>query len=303
MPPRLGPLVVCIVLCASGCGRIWYEPLPGRDGDGGVLDGRPPDCVFGPFTPPIPVDELNAPENDRSPTLSADALTVVFASKRTGTGEGDLFIASRPDLSSPFSAPVRIDAASSPADESGAELSADGLTLYFHSARDGFEQAYVAKRPRLDAPFGSAVPLTGLAGMVAMAPNPTPDERTLYFTAGWGVTGELRVATRPDKMSPFTVVGPIADLDSIGWEYDASLSADGREVFLASDREAIDVEMKIFRAERASVDVPFGTSTLVTEIDIGFVTDPELSHDGRILMFSAISGRSYEIFEATRECL
>lgn len=338
MPLDLPRAVVALAVLSAGCGRVWYDPLGRADGGGsdgetttvdggGGLDGAPSDapeipdgsatpdapvvadggdplsCTLGPFAAPVPLDPVNSTFNEHSPTMSADGLTIVFASKRTSTGEADLFISTRPDHATPFSEPVLIDAASSPADESGTRLSPDGLRLYFHSLRDGFEQAYIATRGRVDVPFGAAVPLAGLEGMVAMAPTPSADELTLFFTAGWRTTGELMVATRPAREMPFTVVGPIESLDSAGWDYHASFSVDLREVFFASDRDALGVDLKIYRATRPSTDLPFATPTLITEIDSGYVSDPEISHDGRTLLFIAIPGSSYDIFVATRGCL
>ena len=49
-----------------------------------------------PFGAPVQVDEVNSPESDAAPCLSADGRTLYFRSDRVGTfGQTDIYVATR----------------------------------------------------------------------------------------------------------------------------------------------------------------------------------------------------------------
>ena len=81
------------------------------------------------------VAELSTPADDRMPNVSKDGLEIVFSSNRAGTSpfDQDIYVATRPDTASKWSAPTRIDnpLINTPASETRASLSADGTRLYF----------------------------------------------------------------------------------------------------------------------------------------------------------------------------
>lgn len=96
------------------------------------------------FGPPAPLTELNAGGDEGRLVLTADALTVFFSSDRNGTA--DLFGATRPEPSEPFSAPVSLDILNSTATDHDVALSADGRELFFASTRDGASALWRAAR-------------------------------------------------------------------------------------------------------------------------------------------------------------
>ena len=107
-----------------------------------------------------PVPGINSSSLDHLPTLSADQLTLVFASNRsTGLGGGDLWIAERSSVSENFSPPRNLVTLNTPVEDSGPSLSSDGLALYFSSKRpsEGTSDIWVATRPDRGSSFG--VPL------------------------------------------------------------------------------------------------------------------------------------------------
>ena len=81
------------------------------------------------------VAELSGPADDRMPSVRQDGLEIVFSSNRAGTTpfDQDIYVATRPSTSAPWSAPQRIDnpAINTPGSETRASLSGDGKRMYF----------------------------------------------------------------------------------------------------------------------------------------------------------------------------
>jgi Tol biopolymer transport system component len=102
------------------------------------------------FGAPELVAELSAPAaNDITPTLSADGLVVFFASNRTdggALGGFDVWTASRPDVTAPFSNVYDVSVLNSSDDDFPGWLSVDGCRLYMSRNHSGSEVIYVATR-------------------------------------------------------------------------------------------------------------------------------------------------------------
>ena len=82
---------------------------------------------------------VNSSFGEYTPALSADGLTLLFASTRPGgLGKRDLWRCARTSLSEPFGEPVNLGpAVNSEFNEHGPSFSADGLSLLFNSDRPG----------------------------------------------------------------------------------------------------------------------------------------------------------------------
>ena len=93
----------------------------------------------GTFDPAMLVPELNSPLRDAGMAIRRDGLEIVLGSDRPGTlGLFDLWVATRPSTSDPWSAPVNLGAVVNTADDEGRSgLSFDGTTLYIISGRPG----------------------------------------------------------------------------------------------------------------------------------------------------------------------
>ncbi len=90
-----------------------------------------------PFGEPVNLGPtINGNVFDHDPALSADALTLVFSSNRAGgLGTKALWMSTRSSKDDPWSTPVNLGSQINGQDqETGACLSADGLTLLFNSA-------------------------------------------------------------------------------------------------------------------------------------------------------------------------
>lgn len=81
------------------------------------------------------VAELSTAADDRMPNVRRDGLEIVFSSNRAGATpfNQDIYVATRKNIHSPWSAPTRIENpfVNTPGSETRATLSGDGTRLYF----------------------------------------------------------------------------------------------------------------------------------------------------------------------------
>ena len=145
--------------------------------------------------------DVNTADDDLSPAVSADGLTLLFSSDRPGgVGGTDLYMATRASTSEPFADVVSLGAGVNTAsNETAPALSADGLTLYFGSDRpDGFGSTdlYMATRATTSDPFGDVTNLGADVNTASNDNNPTisADGLMLLFNSnrpGVGWSGHL----------------------------------------------------------------------------------------------------------------
>lgn len=180
--------------CASYDGKTFYfsstRPggLGGRDlyvaqrgSANGLLDGV------------RPLTGLNGTADDTFPWIASDGLTLLFSSTRSGAT--DLFVATRPDVGSNFSAPVALDRVNTSHREDRATLSHDGLTIYFVSDRPsgvGDRDIWYATRGDLESAFSNVRNLESVNSQfrdvdVALS----ADDQELYFVSKRG--GQLEI--------------------------------------------------------------------------------------------------------------
>lgn len=265
------------------------------------------------FEPPERVAELDAPAKTDNPSLTADMLEIVFTSERAGGP--DLFLAARADRTLPFGPAQRIDALSAPGVETSAAVSADGLTLWFASDREGglgdldiwvgtrsargaawsppanvaalnssakdiprppgqrarvmpmasdrdmpgYYQIHFAERPAISAPFASPEPLAELsfADESTVDGFLSDDGLTLFYVTGPSIgPADLYVASRRAATEPFEHLVPLDELNTEHDERDPWLSPDGTELYFASDRSG-EYAIYVARARREpAVTVP-----------------------------------------------
>ncbi len=82
---------------------------------------------------------INSLANEAAPCLSADGLSFLFRSTRSrGFGSADIWLSTRPTVGDPWGAPVNLGPTINGSEwDCGVHLSADGLSLFFHSNRSG----------------------------------------------------------------------------------------------------------------------------------------------------------------------
>ncbi len=227
------------------------------------------------------------------------------------------------DTSAAFGAPVLVTELDGPADDIGARLSADGLTVYFTSNRalgDAATQGppvtfgtsvtiYRATRTAVDQPFGAPALATDLdVGDSTGFASLTTDGLTAYFAAQWdGGAARLLSATRATTTDPFggaTAIPGIAGNLSDNQPY---VLGDGSALYFVSAR-TIDAGFSGIHLFRSGIDAgAVGAPELVLARtnDAGLaivVFSPVVSADELTLYFGSPGPGfgSHDVWRATR---
>jgi hypothetical protein len=137
--------------CPSGqecrAGTCFFTTTP-ADADRGIDSNLlpPPDSAtsYVPWGTPVEITslEINGATDETDPTISANHL-VVALSAVVSSGDADIFIGTRADVTEPFTV-MNLSTINSASDEECPELSPDGKMLYFTSNRAGQYDVYVA---------------------------------------------------------------------------------------------------------------------------------------------------------------
>jgi hypothetical protein len=156
--------------------------------------------------------EVNTGFQETSPCLSADGLTLLFASDRPGgAGETDLWMCERKSVSDGWSRATNLgDNVNSNRAELDPFLTPDGLTLLFASRRRlrRWHDIWMCTRRSIGDPWSPAtiLPPTVNGGHHDAAPFLSSDGRRLYFHSPGRRTGDwdydILVSERVRKSSP-----------------------------------------------------------------------------------------------------
>jgi hypothetical protein len=225
---------------------LLFDALDRPGGQGGwdiwMSRAKTPHQDFGsaqPLPPPI-----NSPFDDSGPCMSADGLTLYFASDRPGgSGDFDLYVSTRKTTEDPWGEPVNLGpTVNSRYYDNHPCIAADGLTLYFDSRRpgvpgqSGLTDLYLTRRATLNDPWGTPEPLAVNTPGHEYSPNVSRDDLTLYYDSPYEGR-DLWVTKRSSPQDPWQKgvrLGPPFNTSDI--DTDPSLSADGSLLYFVSDR-------------------------------------------------------------------
>jgi len=258
---------------------------------------------------------VNSPGIEASPLITSDGLQLYFNSDRDGgLGGVDLWMASRPTKDDEWGPPVNLGPTiNSPAWDLGPSLSADGLTLYFSSEREGGSgglDLWMASRVTPVDPWVESVSLGAHINSDYMDCGPyiLSDGLTLFFYSdrlGDPPGGDIWMTTRAtvsDSWSP--PVNLESPVNTETWDYWPSLSAGGRVLLFCSSREGGYGNEDVWMAKR-----PTASDTWSSPINLGppanteaWDTCPYVSADGSTYFF--VSDRdggqgSYDLWQAS----
>lgn len=220
------------------------------------------DFIYGEMTK---VPNINSAAMDDGAQISRDGLELYFYSKREHT-EGEcytnIWVSKRLTINDPWSEPVKLEA---PVNSAGPEftpsISADGLELYF---ADGLKTFY---------------------SWSGCMPNPE----------GYG-NSDIWVSTRAGKDESWGVpknLGPM--INTKNDETDPCISADGLELYFASNLSNDPQNSEIMMATRPSQNDPWGEPVnLGTNVNSGqYESTPFISPSGLTLFFSRGYSKSH----------
>jgi hypothetical protein len=186
---------------------------------------------------PAPVNSSTA----GTPELSADGRSLYFFSQRFGgTGDRDLYVATRSSTADQFNTVTELTALNSTQREDRPFVSPDELTVYFVSHRASLtDDLWRASRNARSDAFGTPVPVTELnssgndSGLFV-----TPDGKVAYFASdrSGGLGVDIYRAVRANTSSAFSTPERLSVLNSSADDFDPQLTADGQELFFATTR-------------------------------------------------------------------
>jgi hypothetical protein len=295
-------LTLAVTLVAA-CGRLGFDPGAATDA---ATDATPADTVtrctlFGPFSTPVLVAELNTPEQDWAPSISPDGLTIYF-SQRDPINKEELFRGTRASPTQPWTIAPLTELSTADNFEDDPTVSSDGREIFY-----GKGTMYRATRASAALPFSPPLStFSAPAGFESVNGfELSSDDLTLYFTmreiAG---RSSMFVMKRSAPLDSFGSFVPLLDPDPIGDAGWPTISADELELFFTSDHNG---QRDIWTSRRMDAASPFPQATLVTELSSSSSDwDPELSLDGTTLWLASDrggGGTDQNIYVATRTCL
>jgi hypothetical protein len=193
------------------------------------------------FDAPVLLVAASSFQEEASPVVSGDGLTLWFGSRREpSVGAMDVWRTTRPTRGEPWAAPENVASLNSALDDLPRPLGAGELVMPFASSRaDGVYQTFLAERPSTGADFASITPLDYLwaAGSSMDDAQLTRDGRVLFFRrAGLGEPGDLFISWRASDADAFAPPVPLDAVNSPDDDRDPFLSADEIRFFFSSDR-------------------------------------------------------------------
>jgi hypothetical protein len=255
------------------------------------------------FSEPVNLGpEINSPQDDFGPEISADGLVLYVATDRPGgKGDTDVWISTRGTKDDEWGSPVHLEG---PLNTSYAiwevSLTADGLQLYFSDGPfsaflpggHGNGDVWVATRSSTSEFFGPPVNLPAIINSDHAAwADISPDGLELYITSHRiGSIGncDIWMAKRASEDSPWgSPVNLGSDVNSGPPDQTPDISYDGLTLFWAKGQGPDGMDMWMARREDrsqpfgAAVALPDGVNTTVGEFG------PCLSPDGSVLYFSS----------------
>ena len=207
---------------------------------------------------------VNSDVNDSDATLSADGLTLLFNSNRSGgLGQMDLWMSTRADKSARWTPAIHLGTiVNSPHGELAPALSADGLTLVFNSDRDGklgSTDLWMSTRSSGAAPWSPALNLgprinsPAYQGFAALA----SDGLSLIYNSnrsGGPWSGPLWLCTRPTADAQWSQPKQLWNDARGAWS--ACLAADHSTLLFDSKRAGGLGEFDLWMSRRVKRDKP-----------------------------------------------
>ena len=180
-------------------------------------------------------------------SLTADGLELYFDSRATGTN--CLYRATRASTAAQFDAPVELATFCATDAVTGAQISADGLTLVFNTSLDGLGEGdlFITERPDRTSEFAAPKKLAGLPTGIGF-PALSADRLRLWFEEETP-TGGYKIVSA-ERISPSDVFSQLHDLtevDTSDSEGDPSLTLDESQLVFISNRNA---QYEVFLATR-----------------------------------------------------
>jgi hypothetical protein len=202
---------------------------------------------------PTRVAELSSPASDWAAAVSLDGLRIWFSSDRASAPRGQLWRSSRAARTAAWSAPEPVAELASGSVDFAPAVDAAETLLVFASDRPGATggsgfDLYASARAASNSAWGSPVGLAGANGAGdEYDPFVAQGGLVLFFTSMRTGAGDLYWTFRRSVTEPFAAPVALVDLNSDGYDSDATLSLDLGYIMFSSTRSG---NAEIYEARR-----------------------------------------------------
>ncbi len=212
--------------------------------------------------------QVNSLVGELGGTLSADGLTLIFASNRApgGLWDYDLWMTTRTSKEDAWGPAEHLgDVLNSRQTEWTPWLTPDGLELYFAKGPSGNTDIHVSRRDDPSEPWGVPENLGPAVNSNSWdgGPTLTADGLEMIFRSSRTGNSDLYVSTRASTAEPWSQaisLGPTINTDSLSgnWgEMTPQISPDGLILFFSAPRSASEGTQNIWMTRRATRESPW----------------------------------------------
>ncbi|HEY5923743.1 MAG TPA: hypothetical protein VIV11_18805 [Kofleriaceae bacterium] len=284
-------LLVSLTACKASISDGMDGSVVGDIGEGSGSDAT---IQLGPWGPPTALDFAAVGDDD--PTATGDMLELYF------NRAADIYVTRRSAIGSPWQTPEPVAELNTAEAETTPEVSYDGLTIYFASARAGTlggNDVWRSTRISRGAAWSSPVHVNELCSTAPDgAPTVVDPLIATLDSARAGASLDIFIATRSSATTAFDTPVVIAELNSAQDEGNPMLTPDKLSVYFDSNRSG---NGELYVATRATSSGPFGTPERIVELSsTNADTDPWLSPDGRTMYFTSNRDGTLRLWQTTR---
>jgi len=273
-------------ISADGLSLYFVSIRPGGYGSGDIwVTTRA--TVSDPWGEPVNLGPaVNSSVWDGEPSISSDGLSLYFGSQRPGGyGMADIWVTTRATVSDPWGQAVNLGPMiNTPFDDVDVCISADGLSLYIDSFREGgygSSDTWVAKRETLSDPWGEPINLGPTINTTSSdgAPSISADGRVLFFSdffaprPGGQGKNDIWMATRASVSDPWGEpinLGPTINTSAV--DLHPNISTDGSTLYFTSDRPGSGVSPDVWQVSIDPV-VDLNSDGIVDSTDMCIIVD------------------------------
>jgi WD40 repeat protein len=193
---------------------------------------------------PAKVSELSTSYHEGSMDISADGLTMYFASNRPPSTSMDVLVTKRADRSSPWSAPEVVASLSGSENDYDAQPWTDTV-LYLGSARGpamGGSDVFRSTRASAAGAWGTPMPVPGLSTSMYEGEAFADATGAIWFT-GNGAGDDDIYRAEPNGDGTFKTPQVVMEICGPNVENDPWLSPDGHTIYFTSDRNGSSLDI------------------------------------------------------------
>ena len=247
---------------------------------------------------------VNSTDSEQLPTPAPSGLSLYFRSNRAGgQGGNDIWVSQRTTLSSAWGAPQNMGTILNTSGDDGVTgFSPDGREMFLQSTRpggQGGQDIYLSTRTDPNNDFGWTAPVN-LGAVINAASfdaggiyfiDPTTGTGSLLFYSDRNgtplVNFNIYQSTR-NADGTFNAPVLVNELNSPAAQIRPSISRDGLEIFISTNRRGPANVFAIHVSTRASTSAPWNPPVYLAGINTaGSTSHPSLSPDGSILYFTS----------------